>query len=282
MMDPSSPDSVINTWELMEGLDEFDFEFVHKPGSSILQDSQSEHDVVGSVENGPVNAFGSMGCFEVVEEISRNDSKPLWKHLSEESLLAKMDANVVSSYRQALTAKSLGFRDKKPEPISKVSSSSSHQLCLLGTEDRVVLYYTSLRGIRRTYEDCCDVRMIFGGFRVCVDERDISMDSAYRKELQSVLGGKAMSLPRVFIGGKYIGGVDEIKQLHESGELGKILEGFPVRDLGYACESCGDVRFMPCPNCNGSRKVFEEEEGKLRKCTDCNENGLIRCPSCCS
>ncbi|XP_058204527.1 uncharacterized protein At5g39865 [Rhododendron vialii] len=282
MMDPSSPDSVINTWELMEGLDEFDFEFVHKPGSSILQDSQSVDGVVGSVKNGPANAFGSIGCFEVVEEISSNDSKPLWKHLSEESLLAKMDANVVSSYRRALTTKSLGFRDRKPEPISKVSLSSSHQLCLTGTEDRVVLYYTSLRGIRRTYEDCCDVRMIFRGFRVCVDERDISMDSAYRKELQSVLGGKAMSLPRVFIGGKYIGGVDEIKQLHECGELGKILDGFPVRDLGYACESCGDVRFMPCPNCNGSRKVFEEEEGKLRRCTDCNENGLIRCPSCCS
>lgn len=241
----------------MEGLDDyqdFDFELVHNPNN-------------------------------VVEEItSSKDSKPLWKHLSEESLLAKMDANVASSYRRALTAKSLGFRERKPEQtIGKVSLlASHHELCLPGTENRIVLYYTSLRGIRRTYEDCCDVRMIFRGFRVCVDERDISMDSAYRKELQSALGGKVVSLPRVFIGGKYIGGVDEVKQLHECGELGKILEGFPVRDLGYACEGCGDVRFLPCPNCSGSKKVFEEEEGKLRRCAECNENGLIRCPSCCS
>jgi len=282
MIDPSSPDSVINTWELMEGLDEIDFEFVHKPSSSVLEDCPSAGGVFGSVENG-ANAFGSMSSFEMVEKINGStDSKPLWKHLSEESLLAKMDANVVSSYRRALTSKTLGFRDRKPEPVSKVSLLSSYQLCLPGTEDRVVVYYTSLRGIRRTYEDCSDVRMIFRGFRVYVDERDISMDSEYRKELQSVLGGKPVSLPRVFIGGKYIGGVDEIKQLHECGELGKILGDFPVRDLGCVCESCGDVRFMPCPNCNGSRKVFEEEEGKLRRCTDCNENGLIRCPSCCS
>ncbi|CAL5431131.1 unnamed protein product [Camellia sinensis] len=291
--EPSSPDSVINTWELMEGLDDFDFDFVQKPTSSIYDcpiespkkpNSYQHSDCNGSVKQG-YESLDSLSSFEIVE---LPDSKPLWKHLSEESLLAKMDPNVVSSYRLALSSKRLGCRDSKPKAIRPVESgtksclSPSNQFYLQGSEDKIVLYYTSLRGIRRTYEDCCAVRMIFRGFRVYVDERDISMDSAYRKELQSVLGGKAVTLPQVFIGGKYVGGADEIKQLHECGELVILLEGFPVRDLGYVCESCGDARFMPCPNCNGSRKVFEEEEGKLRRCPECNENGLIRCPGCCS
>lgn len=116
---------------------------------------------------------------------------------------------------------------------------------------------------------------------MCVDERDVSMDSSYRKELQSALDGKVISLPQVFIGGKYIGGAEEIKQLHEAGELAELVEGFAVKHSGFVCGSCGDARFVPCPNCNGSRKVFEEEEGKLRRCPSCNENGLIRCTSCC-
>ncbi|CAK9155784.1 unnamed protein product [Ilex paraguariensis] len=64
----------------------------------------------------------------------------------------------------------------------------------------------------------------------------------YRKELQSVLGGKVVSLPQVCIRGKHIGGVDEIKQLLEVGELAKLLEGFPAQDSGIVCDSCGDAR----------------------------------------
>ncbi|VFQ91143.1 unnamed protein product [Cuscuta campestris] len=148
-----------------------------------------------------------------------------------------------------------------------------------GREGRIVVYYTSLRGIRKTYEDCCDVRMIFRGFRVCVDERDISMDSSYREELQGALG--RVSLPQVFIRGRHIGGADEIKGLNEARELEHLLKGFPVKQEGTLwCRSCGDTRFLPCPSCRGSRKVFAEEEMRLRRCHDCNENGLVRCPGC--
>ncbi|XP_058225995.1 uncharacterized protein At5g39865 [Rhododendron vialii] len=174
-------------------------------------------------------------------------------------------------------AKSLGCSD------SKVSSCCENSgIRLQGTEDRVVVYFTSLRGIRRTFEDCCAVRMIIRGFRVIVDERDISMDSAYRKELQGVLGEKNVNLPQVFIRGKYIGGADVIKQLHEVGELAKMLKGLPVRAPGYVCEGCGDVRFIPCSECSGSRKIYDEDEDQLKRCLECNENGLIRCPACCS
>ena len=54
------------------------------------------------------------------------------------------------------------------------------------------------------------------------------------------------------------------------------------RQPGLVCGSCGDVRFVPCGNCSGSRKVFDEEEEVLKRCLECNENGLIRCPDCCS
>ncbi|XP_022748359.1 uncharacterized protein At5g39865-like [Durio zibethinus] len=172
--------------------------------------------------------------------------------------------------------KSIGY-------CSSFSSSFNNPLIRLpGTEDRIVVYLTSLRGIRRTYEDCYAVRMIFRGFRVWVDERDISMDAAYKKELQSVLKAKNVSLPQVFIKGKHVGGADVIKSMFEVGELAKILDGFPRRQPGFVCEGCGDIRFVPCGNCSGSRNLFDEDEGLLKRCLECNENGLIRCPDCCS
>lgn len=216
---PLSPDSVINTWELMAGLDEVEFD-------------------------------------------ARNSvSKSLWEHLSDEisKVGSKEDVKI-----------------KEAEHL-KVNAENS----IVGG-DRIVLYYTSLRGIRKTYEDCCFVRVIFRGYRVCVDEKDISMDRSYRMELQDALKGKPVTLPQVFIKGKHIGGVEEIKQLNENGELVKLLQGFPLIDLGFVCEGCGDARFVPCPRCNGSRKVYQEDELELSiRCPDCNENGLLRCSNCC-
>ncbi|XP_010246872.1 PREDICTED: uncharacterized protein At3g28850 [Nelumbo nucifera] len=314
-----SPDSVINAWELMAGLEDLDLDYSAnaKPVSaSSVRDSPKKpypcpvqdgfvKRMCGSFESSkssPANKNSVLVDTKVKKvncntcesppsavaqaEASNSPSKPLWKHLAEESLLADLDPNVASSFRRALSARQLGFNQSRTvRPVgswAKVSPLFENRTRLPGTEDRIVLYFTSLRGIRRTYEDCCAVRAVFKGLRVPVDERDISMDSAYRMELQRVLGEKIVSLPQVFIRGKYIGGADEIKQLHEVGELVKLLEGFPSRDPGFVCESCGDVRFIPCLNCNGSRKVFDEEAEQLRKCPECNENGLIRCPNCSS
>ncbi|XP_047309117.1 uncharacterized protein At5g39865-like [Impatiens glandulifera] len=236
---PQSPDSVINTWELMEGLDDF-------------------HSIDKLSETG--------------------DKKPLWKHLSEESLLSKMDPNVSSSYRRALL-----FRKKTEENINKSCVDVPRIIMSGETQNRVVLYYTSLRGIRTTYEDSCTARMILRGHRVFVDEKDISMDSSYRRELQVAFGGVSMvSLPQLFIKGKYVGGADKIKQLHEKGDLAVLLKDLPVRTnvMLNVCETCGDVRFLLCANCSGSRKVYDQDERRIRRCPDCNENGLIRCRHC--
>ncbi|MCL7042889.1 hypothetical protein MKW94_018058 [Papaver nudicaule] len=307
----SSPDSVINTWELMDGLDDYDYSSLPKKQPVLLDRSYSWNssskkscfEKQGSLRNGLVkgNVMKLCSAFEEAK-ISRQNSRkeneklarPLWKHLTEESLLADMDPNVATSFRRAVSSRQLGSSKSmviKPNTTTTSSSSSSslsrfspfldEKVRLKGAEDRIVLYYTSLRGIRRTFEDCYTVRSIFKGFRVSVDERDISMDSAYRKELQIALGEKTVSLPRVFIKGKYLGGVEEIKQLHEVGDLVKLLEGIPAKDPNLVC-SCGDLRFLPCSNCKGSRKIFSEDEEQLRRCPDCNENGLIRCPDCCN
>ncbi|KAE8657570.1 putative DNA binding protein [Hibiscus syriacus] len=178
-------------------------------------------------------------------------------------------------------------KGQAPKPLLRASKSSispgfiNPTIRLPGTEDRIVVYLTSLRGIRRTYEDCYAVKMIFRGFRLWIDERDISMDAAYKKELQSILKVRKVTLPQVFIKGKYIGGADVIKSMFEMGELAKILDDFPRRQPGFVCNSCGDVRFVPCVNCNGSRKLFDDDVGFVKRCFKCNENGLIRCPYCC-
>jgi len=160
-----------------------------------------------------------------------------------------------------------------------------------------VLYTTSLRGVRKTFVDCCAVRSILRSYGVRVDERDVSMHAVFKAELAELLGQgfAGATLPRVFVDGQYIGGAEDVQYLHEAGELGSALggcEAAPQRKLGYmeACAACGDVRFVPCETCYGSCKIFVEDDdagdryhdvGEFRRCPDCNENGLVRCPVCC-
>lgn len=147
------------------------------------------------------------------------------------------------------------------------------------SQQRVVIYFTSLRVVRTTYEDCKTVRSILRGFKIPLDERDVSMDSGFLSELRLVTGHKTgLKLPRVFINGRYIGGAQEVTWLHENGELKKLLEGLPVAD-SLVCHVCGDHRFVLCGECSGARKVYAEKGG-FKTCMDCNESGLIRCISC--
>lgn len=151
--------------------------------------------------------------------------------------------------------------------------------CPPGGENSVVIYTTTLRGIRKTFEDCNKVRSIIESYCVCLRERDVSMDSGFKEELKKLMGMKQVQVPVVFVKGRFIGGVDEVVKLEDEEKLGVLLEGIP-KALGV-CEGCGGIRFVMCRECNGSCKVLDEKMKKSVKCGYCNENGIIRCSICC-
>eukprot|EP00262_Sarcandra_glabra_P022199 TRINITY_DN974_c0_g1_i1.p1 TRINITY_DN974_c0_g1~~TRINITY_DN974_c0_g1_i1.p1 ORF type:complete len:355 (+),score=19.90 TRINITY_DN974_c0_g1_i1:103-1167(+) len=159
--------------------------------------------------------------------------------------------------------------------------------CPPGGCNSVVLYTTTLRGVRRTFEDCKRAREIIEGHRVALDERDVALHGEFLNELRELVGGEGESgvpsVPRLFVKGRYVGGVDEVVKLNELGRLGELLDSVGIgRGLGRKdCEGCGGVRFVPCLECSGSCKVFDGAESKMVRCGKCNENGLVHCPLCC-
>lgn len=314
---PGEPET-INAWELMEGLEDVSPLWSPSRFRSLSFDF-GNRTVIDPSFNRP----------EPIPEENGTDSshKPLWLQLKEEdeeeihaddenlnsdSMASDFDPEVISSFRKSLQQLS----PDHPFHLRPVETTKYHQSPLSAMDlktfniwpegkkrDKVILYFTSLRGIRKTYEDCCHVRAILKAIRVRVDERDVSMHSGFKEELKELLmedenknGGK--SLPRVFIGRKQIGGADEIRRLHEDGQLEKLLDSCEKIENGDGgvCEVCGDIRFVPCETCGGSCKVFYEEEEEeeeeqeqeqdeegygFQRCLDCNENGLVRCPICC-
>lgn len=198
--------------------------------------------------------------------------------------------------------KDSNFDKENPNPKQIVLSGSDEpvqdrfeKICPPNGENRVVIYTTTLRGVRKTFEACNAVRAAMEGFGVKICERDVSMDKGFREELRELLKEKekdGILPPRVFVKGSYVGGVEEVLSIVEEGLLGKILEGVPRKKAGSVCEGCGDVRFLPCDKCNGSSKVvmvmLKEDMGEKKKqggmvvmrCTNCNENGLVICPVC--
>ncbi|KAJ0975258.1 hypothetical protein J5N97_017223 [Dioscorea zingiberensis] len=278
---PNEPET-INAWELMAG----------------LEDSTPPR-----------------GCGPAVSDRSFSfhvsSPKPMWMVLGgeEDSIVADFDPEMISAFRKA-------FEDLSPEPETirqapKFSGIVRARITAFqeridakraakkvpGGKEKVVFYFTSLRGVRKTYEDCANVRMILRGYGVVVDERDVSMHGGFKEELNKILGPgfEGSQLPRVFANGSYIGGVEEVRHLHDAGELGEALRGcrrLAEEKQGNAgpCQGCADVRFVPCETCSGSCKVYVEDEELeddvevvpgFRRCPDCNENGLVRCPVCC-
>ncbi|CAN1254223.1 Uncharacterized protein At5g39865 [Linum perenne] len=176
--------------------------------------------------------------------------------------------------------------DKEEPPLESSNETGDPLLrfedkCPPGGTDAVILYTTTLRGIRKTFEDCSGVRFLLQSLRIRYHERDVSMHRVYREELWEVLGGKIMP-PRLFVKGKYIGGAEEVLGLNEQGKFRPIFAGIPVDDSSVEpCEACNGVGFVLCFNCSGSHRILTEDDGSWRECLDCNENGLIICRHCC-
>jgi glutaredoxin domain-containing cysteine-rich protein 1 len=153
----------------------------------------------------------------------------------------------------------------------------------------VVVYFTSLCGVRKTFEDGRAVHAILGAYGVRVDERDVSMHAAFKDELRGLLDG-GLSLPRVFVvgdGGQHqqwqwhdLGGADDVRAQHA-----RVLEDCEPLGPNHApCLGCGGMRFQPCYTCYGRcSRVYAGDGGGYLAGTfeDCNENELIRCPFCC-
>ncbi|XP_020577106.1 uncharacterized protein At3g28850-like [Phalaenopsis equestris] len=258
---------IINAWELMDGLEDI----------TPLRPSFASNTLEESARCSPV------------------------KSASED--YEGFDLDIISGFRKAITElspeeasfeeneilKFAGIVDAQKPMVSPLKKSPP------GGERKLVLYLTSLRGVRKTFEDCWNVRVILQGYGFRVDERDVSMHGGFKDELLEILGPGycGSNLPRVFADGKYIGGAEEVMRMHEAGELEEALRDCEVVAMENGCsvvncEGCGDVRFVPCEICSGSCKVFveEEEEGEVeiggfRRCSECNENGLVRCPLCC-
>ncbi|KAI5664733.1 hypothetical protein M9H77_24056 [Catharanthus roseus] len=175
---------------------------------------------------------------------------------------------------------------KSTKETEKTESSTTNILekfeekCPPGGENAVVIYTTTLRGIRKTFEDCNKARSTIESHHVSMSERDISMHSAFKEELRGIMGKKEVKVPIVFVKGRLIGGADEIVKLEEEGKLGILFCDIPAAEVAV-CEGCGGVRFVMCLDCNGSCKVLDEDGKKTVKCGECNENGLIQCPICC-
>ncbi|KAK1605178.1 hypothetical protein QYE76_028851 [Lolium multiflorum] len=273
---PARDPEEINVWELMDGLD---------------SDSDSDDAVLlRSAAGSPEFDEDVLSAFrDALAEFSPPppDDPPIKKE--EIQVFAGVVRARLDAFQQRIDGGGRsGKRSSTPSPSPPRPPPESAR--------RVVVYLTSLRGVRQTHEDCWAAATILAGYGVRVDERDLSMHAGYKDELRGALGLTGpgnVGLPQVFVDGWHLGGAEEVRRMHESGELAEALEACePAPGVGVkegsglpveSCGGCGGARFVPCDVCSGSCKVFVEDEdgtGAFRRCPECNENGLVRCPIC--
>lgn len=89
-----------------------------------------------------------------------------------------------------------GQKPVRFDPLSEFPEN-----CPPGGAETVVLYTTSLRGVRRTFEDCNRVKSVLELQQVVVDERDVALHGEFLKELKELLGDEA-TVPRMFVKGR--------------------------------------------------------------------------------
>lgn len=307
---PGRDPEEINVWELMEGLDDDDDE------------ATDDNDCVRGVDRKAQSAPGSPAppvldpdlqdafrkALDDLTATPAGSPSPLPGSAAKRNGGGGggVETRGIPTFPGIVRARVDVFQEKinaRSRTRTKLARKASPPATAPDSAGRVVVYLTSLRGVRQTYEDCWSTSALLRGYGVRADERDLSMHAGFKDELRAALalgdGGRLPPLPQVFVDGRRLGGAEEVRRLHEAGELGAALGG--VCDAAPstaaakggagaqdACAACGGVRFVPCDGCSGSCKVFVEDEddacasrgGAFRRCPKCNENGLVKCVVC--
>uniref|UniRef100_A0A0D3FVM8 Glutaredoxin domain-containing protein n=1 Tax=Oryza barthii TaxID=65489 RepID=A0A0D3FVM8_9ORYZ len=116
---------------------------------------------------------------------------------SRRSLSPLFDPELLASIERELSEEGAHIKrmvgsEKPKHPKAAPPAMVAEGKCPPGGADAVVLYTTTLRGIRRTFEECNAVRAAIEAHDVKLIERDVSMDSGYREELRRRLRRRAV------------------------------------------------------------------------------------------
>ncbi|KAJ0234960.1 Glutaredoxin family protein [Hirschfeldia incana] len=213
----------------------------------------------------------AVGCFRRIND------------LSTESNLDDDDDVIVFSSDECGIEDTLPPVDEQDEDViaEEEPLSGFEERCPPGGEESVVFYTTTLRGIRKTFDDCNMIRFLLDSFKVKYYERDVSMHVRYREELRRISEGTEVVLPPVlFVKGRCIGGAQRVLGLHEQGKFRGLFDGVPLAG-DTPCGRCDGFRFLMCEGCRGSRRIVSSDGSRVQ-CLLCNENGLVVCVDCSS
>ncbi|KAI4974138.1 hypothetical protein ZWY2020_047418 [Hordeum vulgare] len=158
-------------------------------------------------------------------------------------------------------------------PDGSSSSSGPHGKHEL-LQPEVVLYTASASASRRRRRSSADLyalRALLRGYGLTMEERDVSTSKAHRSELKSLLAarGCAFSLPQLLVGGRPVGGPDDVRKLHHTGGLRPLLDAAPRPCRAFVCQACKRVGSEPCPECSEARNkmldhgVMEQQQERI-------------------
>jgi len=265
-------------------------------GAEVAQDNTEPEEMLVTANDSRSEQLAGQAA-EVAQDNAQLEKVPATANESRSENLAEQAAevaqdNAVQENAPATARESYSTSHFEPGGITAEGSSVLEQVlasAYLSVEkptigqtakyfqtEGIVVYTTSMRTIRKTYDDCEKVRSMFEILGVDYEDRDVSMSAEWLAELEGRMGHRS-TLPRVFLNGKYLGGAPEIEELVEDYKLSDMLKEAGY-ELGTGSGTGGagrqKVEWVICFCCNGSKKI-EDEDGFVISCGECNDNGLM-------
>jgi glutaredoxin len=155
---------------------------------------------------------------------------------SRRSMSPLFDPELLASIERELSEEGAHIKrvigSDKPKQPKVVPAIVAEGRCPPGGSDAVMLYTTTIRGIRKTFEECNAVRAAIEAHDVKLIERDVSMDTGYRAR-------GSCGCPPLFVRGKHVGGALEVTKMEEEGKLKALLQGLPRARVW--CAGCAGV-----------------------------------------